>query len=283
MLTLERPSAPPAPAPDRPSTERIGARAIRALYDEVALFPKPGLVSRVDTGSHADMNFGTFMRSLQALQDYFPAIARLGTQHAPLAELRALGRAAEQRMLAATSGVNTHRGAIFNLGLLCAAAGLRPASATPEQLCLTVAERWGDELLAAAEPAASTHGAQMQRRYGSGGARLEAARGFPSVREVGLPAWRDARSRGASLRLAAVQCFFALVSELEDTNLLWRGGPQGLDFARRGARDFLRCGGVFDEGWFSRATQLHAEFVARDLSPGGAADLLGVSLFLAER
>ena len=89
------------------------------------LYPKPGLVSLVDNGSHTDMNAATFMRSLFALRHYFAAICRAGAQAAPFSDLRRLGMAAERRMLAATGGVNTHRGAIFSIGLLCAASGSR--------------------------------------------------------------------------------------------------------------------------------------------------------------
>jgi triphosphoribosyl-dephospho-CoA synthase len=103
--------------------QALGRAATVALYDELALYPKPGLVSFVDSGSHADMDARTLMRSLFALRHYFPAIARLGASHTPFIALERLGVAAEAQMLAATGQVNTHRGAIFSLGLLCAAAG----------------------------------------------------------------------------------------------------------------------------------------------------------------
>ena len=107
----------------------LGRAAIVSLYDELALAPKPGLVSFVDAGSHHDMDAGTFLRSLFALRHYFVRIAAQGAASTAFAPLQALGIAAEARMLRATGGVNTHRGAIFTLGLLCAAAGAARASA----------------------------------------------------------------------------------------------------------------------------------------------------------
>lgn len=98
--------------------QRIGRAAIAALYDELALAPKPGLVSFVDSGSHGDMDATTFMRSLFALRHYFPRIAMQGAAGAPFASLEALGVMAETRMLQATGGINTHRGAVFTLGLI---------------------------------------------------------------------------------------------------------------------------------------------------------------------
>ena len=103
--------------------EHIGRLAIRALYHEAALYPKPGLVSPVDGGAHRDMTISTFYRSLFALRGYFPAIAAMGAELPALPVLQRRGMEAETAMLRATNGVNTHRGAIFNLGLLCAAAG----------------------------------------------------------------------------------------------------------------------------------------------------------------
>ena len=111
---------------------------------------------------------------------------------------------------------------------------------------------------------------------------MEAARGFPSVYDVGLPALR----RGAlyapgDAEAARVEACFALIAALEDTNLLHRGGLAGLRFARRATRTFLAEGGVSQADWRARALSVHASFVARRLSPGGSADLLAMTLFVA--
>lgn len=282
LLTKTRPARDDA---DVSAAARIGRLAIRSLYREAALAPKPGLVCPDSRGSHDDMNFATFVRSLQALRGYFPAIAARGRQAPALAPLQALGIAAEQRMLAATGGVNTHRGAIFNLGLLCAASGLVHAGGgVPDAptVCRMVGERWRREILAglAAAPAAS-HGLIVARRYGCGGAREEAAAGFPAARELGLPAYRQILAATGDAERAAVQALFALIDGLEDSNLLWRGGRAGLACGQRLAAEFLAAGGVLAADWRSHAAVVDAEFVARRLSPGGSADLLGVTLFLA--
>src|SRR3989442_8164951 len=110
------------------ATQAIGRAATLALYEELALSPKPGLVTLTDNGSHADMDAHTFMRSLFALRSYFVRIATLGAEGAPFQVLQQCGIDAEARMLAATGGGNTHRGAIFMLGLLFAAAGDRKST-----------------------------------------------------------------------------------------------------------------------------------------------------------
>lgn len=273
------------PVPDAAdaTATRIGSLAVRALYREVALSPKPGLVSPADSGSHDDMDFRTFLRSLQSLRGYFPEITRLGVTAPDFEPLRQLGVAAEAKMLAATGGINTHRGAIFNIGLLCAAAGALAAEGAPlsaESVCAAVTGRWADAILGAANPAARSHGAEVARLYGCGGARREAADGFPAALEIGLPAYSTALDATGESDHAAIQCLFALIAHLDDTNLLWRGGVEGLAYAQRLAREFLAEGGVLAAGWESRAQAIHTRFVARRLSPGGSADLLGVTLFL---
>ena len=132
---------------------QLGRAAVAALYDEVALYPKPGLVSFVDAGSHRDMDAQTFMRSLFALRRYFGRVACLGWQGAAFSELERCGIDAEADMLRATGGVNTHRGAIFTLGLLCAAAGsvLRSGERPdPQRLRAALRNRWGSALAARA-------------------------------------------------------------------------------------------------------------------------------------
>jgi triphosphoribosyl-dephospho-CoA synthase len=279
-------------SPHRQASEsaagRYGRLAIASLYREVALSPKPGLVTPTSNGSHRDMTFATFLRSLQALRGYFPSIAASGTRQATFCELQRLGIAAEADMMRATGGINTHRGAIFNLGLLCAAAGsLHADGDQPDaaSVCKRVREAWGDaiigELIAADGDAPVSHGLHVARRYGAGGARLEAASGFPAALAVGLPAYQTTLGQTGDIVRSEVQALFALIATLEDTNVLWRGGAEGLAHARASAAAFLAAGGVLADDWRDRAGAIEADFNARQLSPGGSADLLGVTLFLA--
>lgn len=279
---MNRPlAAPRAPGPGAVPAVHLGRLAVRALFDEAVLDGKPGLVGPDDSGAHADMSLATFYRSIHALRTYFPAIAALGAAGAPWRALQSLGQAAESSMLRATGGVNTHRGAIFHLGLLCAAAGALAAHGrrpTPRRVCAYVRCAWGRHFAGSSD--ALSHGAVVRARFGAGGARREAARGYPSLRRVALPAFRDALARTGERERAAVQALYALVASTEDTNLLWRGGTAGLAFAQAHARSFLDRDGVLSGDWRSRAASVHRAFVARGLSPGGCADLLAATLFL---
>ena len=264
---------------------RIARLAVRSLYQELALYPKPGLVSLRDNGAHLDMDAATFVRSLFSLRGYFVAISAAGMVDAGFAELQRLGLAAESKMLRATRGINTHRGAIFTHGILAAAAGYaiaRDIEPSDAILRAVVLEKWSPDLraIAIAPSATPTHGQLMAARHGVAGARGEALQGFPSVFEAALPALRGALARGADTRLALLHTFFVLLAETLDTNVLFRGGAGGLQFIQARAADFLERGSVFEPGWQQRALALHRECSAQRLSPGGCADLLAAAWFV---
>lgn len=261
----------------------IAVRALRSLHAELTLYPKPGLVSLRDSGAHVDMDARAFVRSIAALRTYFRDIAELGASGAAFIELRRRGVEAEARMLAATRGVNTHRGAIFALGLLVAAmADLRSRgrAVSDRQLRRTIG-RWRGDLIAL-EVARDTpsHGRWVAARYGVGGARAEAAAGFPSVFDVALPALRDALARGASERAAHLHALFALLGYVDDTNVLYRAGATGLRWLRSEAEAFLLAGSVFAADWESRAESIHRRCSERGISPGGCADLFSAAWFV---
>ncbi|NPD66797.1 triphosphoribosyl-dephospho-CoA synthase MdcB (plasmid) [Lichenicola cladoniae] len=282
------PEADPLPDPhDLQSPLRVAEIATAALIAELETWPKPGLVSHIDQGSHFDMTEATFRASATAIEPFFAELVIAGAAGAPMDRLRAIGVAAECAMLAATGGVNTHRGAIFGLGLLCAAAGAAQSEVdsdalgvSPHVLCRTVRTRWGRSITRGPIPLRS-HGADALRRYGAGGARAQAAAGFPDAYGIGLPALRLGRAQApGDPEAARVQAFFALMACTEDTNLLHRGGPEGLNYARKAATSFLRFGGVAQPDWRQAAGTIHRTFVERRLSPGGCADLLAITLFL---
>jgi triphosphoribosyl-dephospho-CoA synthase len=258
----------------------IGRAATLALYDELALSPKPGLVTLTDRGSHDDMDALTFMRSLFALRSYFPRIAALGAQGAPFAELERCGIDAESRMLAATGGVNTHRGSVFTLGLLCAAAGALAAdfrSIEPEALRAALLDRWGDALLARTRRESTLPGGIAARQYGLRSASAEAALGFPVLFETALPAMQRG---GACPQVVRLDALFQVIAVLDDANLAHRGGLDGLRFAQRAAREFVAAGGASRPDGLERAQAIGRDFVARRLSPGGAADMLAAACWM---
>ncbi|MDY7574865.1 triphosphoribosyl-dephospho-CoA synthase MdcB [Actimicrobium sp. CCI2.3] len=287
FVASKRTTVNPACTPSQSSfSAQIGRHAVRSLHAELALYPKPGLVSLVDNGSHDDMTATTFLRSLFALRHYFIRITAAGAAEASFSTLQQLGIAAEARMVMATGGINTHRGAIFCVGMVCAAIGAcraRQVMLTAESISATLRAQWGEALVAhthvvAAPPgSAPSHGMQAAARHAASGAREEAALGLPSVFEVALPALQRTLAAGRSLHCAQVDAFFSLMAHISDTNVYHRGGAAGAALVKQLAQDFLARGGSAHPHWKDQALAMHQTLVRQRLSPGGAADLLAAT------
>jgi triphosphoribosyl-dephospho-CoA synthase len=286
--SYSRLSAPPLSVPslfpaDGNNHQLIARAALNALYQELCAYPKPGLVSLMDSGSHEDMDASTFMCSLFSLQYYFREIAISGMHNPSFDELQRLGVEAEFRMLKATKNINTHRGAIFSLGILAAAVSFLSGtnqSLAGHTLSHFVRRNWGDDILLSAPCNPCSHGAFVTSHYGVAGARQEAAAGFPHVFNTGLPTLQEGLLKGLDVHSAIIQSFFSLMAVLPDNNLLFRGGKQGLLYAQAAAQSFLDAGGVYRKNWMEYACSIHQKFMARRLSPGGSADLLTATLFV---
>lgn len=192
----------------------------------------------------------------------------------------------ERSMLRATDGVNTHKGAIFAFGLLCAAAGrllARSAEVEAYTLCQEVADMC--EGLVARELAlvkeARTAGERFYLRYGFTGARGEAESGFATALNHGLPVYRESLHKGWSSERSLHQALLVLMAHNDDTNLVSRGGVEGLTYAKKQAQALLKDGGMTDSRAKERLAAMDDAFIAKNLSPGGSADLLAVVWFLA--
>lgn len=274
----------------RVRARQLARLAVRSLYAELALYPKPGLVSLRDQGSHTDMDAACFVRSLFSLRHYFKAMALAGGQGADFEKLKALGILAEMRMLTATKGVNTHRGAIFSVGILCAAAAYclqHHETVTTVNWQRSIQSNWGRALLmhsVAAEMAQAgkgrSHGQSVAHKFAASGAREEAAAGFPSVFDIALPRLQRSLCEGRDIYRAQIDSFFSLMAYVSDTNLYHRGGVDGAAYARRAAQQFMIQGGTANPGWRHMAEQYHQQFIHRRLSPGGSADLLAATCFV---
>lgn len=271
-----------------PRDRALARDAVQALHDELAAYPKPGLVSPVDSGAHDDMDHALMAHSAEALREPFVDLAAAGRRGLGFDEaLKPLGILAERRMMAATGGINTHRGAIFCLGLVVAAmarAEEREDRPSAEAVRATLRATWGPALAGhAIDPSTDSHGGQVRRTTGRDGARGEAAAGFPGVFEIALPAYRDGLARGLDANAARVHTLFALMATVDDTTVLYRGGVDGDAFVRESARRFLAAGGCHAADWQPIAEALHRQFIMRRLSAGGCADLLAATLLVAAR
>ncbi|HKS13775.1 MAG TPA: triphosphoribosyl-dephospho-CoA synthase [Pseudomonas sp.] len=272
----------PLPQP-LPLSDSLADLAVEALIDEADLSPKPGLVDRRGRGAHRDLSLELMHASALALWPCFREMADAAQAHAAISaplrlELGRIGREGEAEMLAATGGVNTHRGAIWALGLLVAARALQPAPVE----AATLAWRAGRIALIddPAAPRAASHGSQVCQRYAVRGAREEAQLGFPTLIEHGLPQLLRSRAAGVSEPHARLDALLALMSKLDDTCVLWRAGMDGLTALRQGAEAVLQAGGSASLAGRRQLRALDARLLQLNASPGGAADLLAACLFL---
>ncbi len=334
---------------------KLSVLATNALLEEVAVTPKPGLVDRANNGSHRDMNFSSFQASAAVLVPYWAECFRTGQSvgggvhdapnlpgsdtHGPsrtpaptvtFAALRPIGKRAERDMLAATGGVNTHKGAIFTLGVLCGAIGRRwtAENGFPSvDIILNEVAAMTRETLEQELPAARWHtaGEALYRQYGARGIRGQVADGLPAVREISLPVFKKLLAQGLDRNHAAAVTLLHLIANVEDTNLLHRGGPEGAAWAREQAAELLssachserseesalpaaslekrtdsstslrsaqndrqgtlmpKASDLISDGRvpsLQEIAELDRQFIQRNLSPGGCADLLAVTLFL---
>lgn len=270
--------------------QALGALAAKALLYEVCTTPKPGLVDRKNNGSHRDMDVFTFLDSTAALLPYFEEAVRLGmeTRDLPPQEtfrrLRQAGAAGERAMFRATGGVNTHKGAVFTLGTVCAAAGrLWTAEGFSKDLDAALAlcgemsaQAVQKDFEAIRREGAHTTGQRLYLEHGLEGIRGELSRGLPAVAQIGLPTLRRRLEVGDSLEQAGVQVLLALMAQVVDTNLIARGGLEGQQWAMEQTKNLPQGRAATRQ----ETEELDRALIERNLSPGGCADLLAITYFL---
>lgn len=270
--------------------DRIAQTATRALLYEVATTPKPGLVDRANSGAHHDMDFFTFLDSASALTPCFRDFVRKGLTFAgtsaQLFQLcRSIGQRAEDVMYEATGGVNTHKGLIFSLGVICAAAGRLHGSGQPEkpdallELCSKMTAGTVGELTGKSSDSMRTHGEQAYVQYGLSGVRGEASRGFPHVKNIALPVLRALTSQGVSCNDAGVVTLLHLIANVDDTNIIARSSMEMLTAIQKETKELLRTVSVPDE-LIRAAEKMDKKFIRQNISPGGCADLLAITFML---
>lgn len=242
--------------------------AERALRLELDTTPKPGLVDRRDNGAHKDMDYALMSKSISALRPYLTRLAVESAKDIDPAKIKEIGIEAEKAMLKATGGVNTHKGALFCIGLSVAAAS-NLASATGSVQVYSFKElvsRAASEI----PSARGTHGAEAKRSFKAVGALENARAAYPELFADWLPYYR-------SLEGDPFRCHKTLLhimTTLDDTNILHRRGAEGLAHAEAESARLLED---FSESGLS---SLNKDFIRENISPGGSADMLSLTIFI---
>ncbi len=274
--------------------ELAGNLAYHSMMLEVHLTPKPGLVDGNNTGSHTDMDLALFVESSKALRPYMKQFVRVGYRMANfpardlLPYLRKVGIKAESAMYEATGGVNTHKGMIFTIGLICGSVGwlykkgisydAQRVRAVIKECCASLVS---DELKNKTSLPTSA-GERIYQEYGIGGIRAEAAQGYPTIFNDALPLYEQLIEGGQSEQFALSQTLLSLMATNMDTNLIHRGGIEGLKFTQSEAKKLMAENIKSQELLDKKLDAFDQKLIKKNLSPGGSADLLSATWLLAQ-
>lgn len=290
----------------------IGCKAQKALLTEVLLTPKPGLVDQKNQGAHTDMNLETFFASTAALGEVFSELFLAGYIQASCHEgsidgllpvLKGIGLRGETVMYETTQGINTHKGLIFSIGILCGTLGwyvkrnftnskeydyanmqfsrvqLTELQYLVQELCANLVT---NELTALGKKQ-TTYGEDLYQRYKCTGARGEAEKGFPSAfsaMDMLLSLLSSQYISNDVFENAALQTLMVIMKDFTDTNVLGRADMSGLHFVQQSADSYIAAGGVYTDSGFEKLSRIDKEFIEKHISPGGAADTLATAFFL---
>lgn len=273
--------------------QEIGRFGVQSLLYEVAVTPKPGLVDRRNAGAHKDMDCFTFLASASALAPYFTQFAQAGAEYSMqkpkvlFRAIRPIGISAEKCMFEATAGVNTHKGAIFSLGLACSAAGVLSANdmeLTPENVAGYVSQMTegicAEEYQGIETKKNLTKGEQIYLSYGLTGVRGEAEQGFKSVLRYSYPVLEGCLLRGITVNESMLQAYLHLVGNVDDTNVLGRHDMEVSAYVKAKTKKLLEAGGALKSENMALLEAMDDDFIAKNISPGGCADLLALTMFL---
>lgn len=246
----------------------IADLAERSLRQELDTTPKPGLVDKQDNGAHKDMDYALMSASISALRPYLTKIAVRSAAEVNADEIISVGIDAEAAMLEATGGVNTHKGALFCIGLSVAAASfLACGTGTVDaDLFMELVSRTASRI----PSTRSTHGAEAKRNFKVGGALENAREAYPDLFAAWLPYYRSLE--GDPYRCHKTLLYIMTI--LDDTNVLHRRGAEGLAHTKSEAARLL--GDFSPEGLSS----LNKDFIRENISPGGSADMLSLTMFI---
>jgi len=282
---------------------RLMARyAEEAILSEVILSPKPGLVDSLDAGAHKDMDIYTFLLSATSLYDGFYDFSKAGLLHEGTKQelfmkIRPIGMDVEKRMFEATGNINTHKGIIFSMGIVLSAAGyyLKDKSddeiesfnaSDTEAVFLLIREMTAGlvkkDFKNLPEKTKYTHGETLFLKHGFTGIRGEAEEGYPVVRLDALPKLRQMKDSEFSFEEKLLEILLLLMSITEDSNVVSRGGIEALSYVKSQAKSFLEKGGMKNPDSREILKQMNEDFVVRNISPGGSADLLSIVIFFGK-
>lgn len=268
-------------------SQTISSLALQAMFYEVSCFPSPGLVSPISKGAHKDMDYYTFIDSISVLSKYLPLFVEEGYSDKCYRDIfnniRVIGVEAERDMFEKTKGINTHKGMLFLMGVSCAAAGkaiyekrsFKEIQYIIKEMTAGIVEK---ELLTLKDNINLSHGERLFVKYKNAGVRGEVEKGIPTVFDFSLDYYKQALDLNENDRL--VNTLIGIMQICNDSTIIHRHNPNVLEEVQLKAKLIISHGGMRTTKGRENINDLCLEFIERNISPGGSADLLGVTVFL---
>ncbi len=265
----------------------ISSLAIQAILYEVACFPSPGLVSPVSNGAHKDMNYFTFIDSTAALSKYMALFVQEGYNNesckAIFSSIRNVGIEAEKYMFNKTNGINTHKGMLFLMGIACAAVGkviyekkqFYEIQGIIKEMTKGIVNK---ELLSLKYSPQLSHGEKLYLKYNLSGVRGEVEKGIPTVFNYALELYKKSKNLNLNDRL--VHTLIGIMTICNDTTIIYRHNVDTLEEVKEKAKKIMMLGGMNTSEGKIEIENTGKQFIERNISPGGSADLLAVTVFL---
>lgn len=264
----------------------VGSFAIEAMLYEVACYPSPGLVSPISQGAHKDMNYYTFIDSIMALNKYFPLFVQEGlgdgSYKKVFSSIRNIGIEAENEMFRKTKGINTHKGMLFLMGISCAAVGKTIYEKKSFEDIKSIIQEMTEGIVRQELSTLSTkkelsNGEKLYLKYETKGIRGEVEEGIPIVFDFALDFYRQAQDLSINDRL--LHTLIGIMQTCDDTTILHRHSPEVLEEVKEKAKEIIKLGGMTTDLGRKKIKTLDGEFITKNISPGGSADLLGITVF----
>ncbi len=280
---------------------KLAEYAQQSILYEAILTPKPGLVDAVDQGSHKDMNVFTFIDSSTSLFKSFYDYVEAGLlceydEKILFNEIRKIGIEAEKHMFKATKNINTHKGINFSLGIILAASGYHFKTKCYENIInfnsedsleiINIVKKMAYGLVEndfknIHKKDKLTNGEKLYLKTGFSGIRGEVESGFPTVFNLALPRLRQTFELEMNIERKLLDVLFHIMRESSDSNVVNRGGLQTLEFVKQEANNFVENNIIFQDNYKEKIVEMNKRFKAKNISPGGSADLLSVTIYFA--
>lgn len=267
-------------------SSKLSDLSLEGMIYEVSSFPGFGLVTPITSGSHRDMDFFTFLNSSFVLKSGFKEMAEVMFSYLPLdiafKKIREIGKKTEKEMFIATKNINTHKGMIFLLGIAvgCTARTLYEKNSFKD-IQNTICEMTRDILKDFENIDTTkelTHGERMFIEQGFTGIRGEIKNGLEIIFKGSLPIFSTIFEKTQDINLSSLHTLIYLMSRVMDSTIVYRHDFEMLEKVQKEMRDIFSRGGAFSME-LEDFKELEKDYIAQNISPGGSADLLAVTIF----